>query len=79
MLDIDRIIELRRKKASLKSKRLGKKESEELRGLVKKNCRMFLITTFSPEETKDVEDILKKESIHHEKVIMPETIDLKFF
>ena len=30
-------------------------------------------------ETKDVEDILKKLSIHHEKVIMPETIDLKFF
>ena len=74
-----RIKELGAKKNSLKSKRLGKKESEELRNLVNDNARCFMIGCWSKEEIERVNGILNDNDIGFERFKMPEKVDLKFF
>lgn len=74
-----RINKLRAKKESLKSKRLGKKESEELRNLVNENCGFFMIFAWSPIAQKQVEDLFERAGIEYEKEKMPDSFNLKFF
>lgn len=74
-----RIVELKAKKNSLKSKRLGKKESEELRNLVNDNARCFMIACWSNEEIERVNNVLDDNNIGFERFKMPESVNLKFF
>ena len=74
-----RIEELEAKKNSLKSKRLGKKESDELRNLVNDNARCFMISCWSKEEIERVNKVLRDNDIGFERFKMPEKVDLRFF
>lgn len=75
----ERMIELRRKKDSLKSKKLGKKESKELRQLIQKNTKLFMIFCWSKEDVEYVKNVLFEKGIDAETFLMPESFNLKFF
>ena len=75
----DRIQELVAKKDSLKSKRLGKKETEELRTLASENARLFMIFSWDKGETNDFKKLLEDNNIKFSMFLMPETFHLNNF
>ena len=76
---LKRINELRNKKDELKSHRLGKKESEELRKLVDENADLYMIFSWKKEDAEYIEKVLKENGIIPQKYKMPDRFNFTFF
>ena len=74
-----RINELRAKKETLKSGRLGKKESQELRELVDGGCACYIFYAWSPIAQKELEELFERADVTYNKHKMPDSVNLKFF
>lgn len=75
--ELERIDELITKRE--KNKKLSKKEIIELRELVDKNARMYMIFCWTPEQIESTERALQDAGISAEKFKMPDKYDLTFF